>query len=163
MTNEGTGVHQYAVRIDWCGNTGQGTASYSSYARDFSIEAPRKAAIDGSADAAFRGDPNRWNPEELLVASVSACHQLWYLHLCADAGIRVIAYRDAAEGAMRVQAGGAGCFTGVILRPVIELAAESDAKLAATLHERAHELCFIANSVTFPIRVEAEIHVSSNA
>ena len=160
MTRDRVSAHRYLVTITWCGNTGSGTATYTDYERDFSVEADGKAEISGSADPAFRGDPSRWNPEEMLVASVSACHQLWYLHLCADAGVTVLAYRDAAEGLMRLQPDGAGRFTSVTLRPVIELAAGADAKLAAALHQQAHEMCFIANSVGFPIRIEAEIRVS---
>lgn len=162
MARSRVSAHRYIVTITWRGNTGSGTASYTDYGRDFSVEADGKVEIDGSADPVFRGDPARWNPEEMLVASVSACHQLWYLHLCADAGITVLAYRDAAEGLMRLQPDGAGRFTSVMLRPVIELAAGADATLAASLHQRAHEMCFIANSVGFPIQIEAEIHVSPN-
>jgi organic hydroperoxide reductase OsmC/OhrA len=111
--------------------------------------------IPGSADPAFRGDATRYNPEELLVMSLSSCHMLWYLHLCAEAGVIVTAYVDDAVGTLVEVKETGGHFTEVILRPVATLQAGSDAALAAQLHEKAHHLCFVANSVNFPVRVEA--------
>ncbi|QUD86548.1 OsmC family protein [Phenylobacterium montanum] len=150
------GQHRYEVRVEWTGDRGEGTASYRAYDRDHVISAPGKPAIPGSSDPAFRGDAARWNPEELLVASVSACHKLWYLHLCSEAGIAVRAYVDAAEGLM-VEDEKGGHFTSVTLRPEILIRAGDDAALAERLHHRAHELCFIANSVNFPIACEPVI------
>ncbi|MDJ0609640.1 MAG: OsmC family protein, partial [Kiloniellales bacterium] len=112
--------------------------------------------IEGSSDPAFLGDPARHNPEDLLVAALSACHMLWYLHLCAVKGVVVTAYRDAAEGTM-LEEPRKGRFTEVILRPEVTITAESDAERARQLHERAHAECFIANSVNFPVRCEPEI------
>ncbi|HLY56474.1 MAG TPA: OsmC family protein, partial [Stellaceae bacterium] len=105
-----TRQHRYRTTVRWTGNLGTGTASYRGYARAHEIEAPGKPAIPGSSDPAFRGDPARWNPEELLVASVSACHKLWYLHLASEAGIVVTEYVDSAEGEMVEEADGAGRF-----------------------------------------------------
>jgi len=133
-----------------------GTEDYRAYDRDHAIGALAKPSIEGSADAAFRGDPSRWNPEELLVASISACHKLWYLHLCAVAGVCVLAYEDNAEGLMEEDDNGGGRFVQVILRPRISLRAGGDVKLAARLHHDAHEKCFIANSVNFPILFKPE-------
>ncbi|MFS3135322.1 OsmC family protein [Gluconacetobacter sacchari] len=148
--------HRYGVTIVWTGNTGEGTARYGGYERAREIMSPDdgevgKPAIAGSSDPAFRGDPARWNPEELLIASLSACHQLWYLHLCAEAGIVVTAYADAAEGVMAEDAGGGGQFVSVTLRPRVTISAGSDAGQAAALHHRANAMCFIARSVTFPV------------
>ena len=88
--------HHYRVTVTWTGNRGEGTRTYSAYGRDHVIEAAGKPAISGSSDPAFRGDSARWNPEELLLASLSACHKLWYLHLCAVSGLNVLSYQDAA-------------------------------------------------------------------
>ena len=145
--------HQYDIRVRWTGDCGEGTASYRGYARDHVIEAEGKPPIAGSSDPHFRGDAARWNPEELLVASLSACHQLWYLHLCAEAGVVVTAYEDRAEGVMVEQPDGGGAFAKVILRPRVVIRAGS-VRLAHELHERAHALCFIARSMNFPVECE---------
>lgn len=150
-------THRYAVRTIWTGNRGEGTASYRGYARDHVVSAAAKADIAASSDPAFRGDPARWNPEELLVASLSGCHQLWYLALCAEAGVVVVAYEDDAEGEMVEEAGGAGQFVSVTLRPRVTIAAGGDVKAALALHEKAHAMCFIARSVRFPVGCTAEV------
>src|SRR5687767_11345840 len=106
--------HRYAVTVEWTGNLGSGTSAYRAYARDHEIRASGKPAIPGSSDPAFRGDPARWNPEELLVGALAACHKLWYLHLCAEAGIVVTSYVDRAEGVMVEEADGSGRFTGAV-------------------------------------------------
>ncbi|MGA3044823.1 MAG: OsmC family protein [Bryobacteraceae bacterium] len=150
--------HHYAVTVEWTGNTGTGTSGYRDYQRRYEISAGTlKPPIPGSSDPTFRGDPARWNPEELLVASVSACHKLWYLHLCAEAGIVVVAYVDHAAGVMQETPDGSGSFTRVILRPKITLTAGSDMAKARELHHAAHAKCFIANSVNFPVQHEPEI------
>ncbi|MDP9051042.1 MAG: OsmC family protein [Acidobacteriota bacterium] len=154
--------HHYSVTVQWTGNTGTGTSTYRSYERAHEISAEGKAVIAGSADRTFRGDPARWNPEELLLAALSACHQLAYLHLCAVAGIVVVDYADHAEGWMAETPDGAGQFTRVMLRPKVTLAA-GDPALAKELHHEAHEKCFIARSVNFPVENEAEIVASSGA
>jgi organic hydroperoxide reductase OsmC/OhrA len=153
-----TKTHHYSAVVEWTGNTGAGTSGYRSYERRHEISAgSQKPTIPGSSDPAFRGDPARWNPEELLVASLSACHQLWYLHLCAEAGIVVIAYLDHAEGVMEETADGSGCFKRVILRPHVTVAGGSDIVKARELHRAAHAKCFIANSINFPVEHEPEI------
>jgi organic hydroperoxide reductase OsmC/OhrA len=146
--------HSYSVTITWKGNSGAGTSSYRSYQRSHEISSSGKTNIAGSSDPAFRGDPTRWNPEELLVASLSACHQLWYLHLCAEAGVVVKAYVDDAAGVMEETADGSGQFVEVILRPRVGLAPGSDRNKADSLHHEAHAKCFIARSVNFPVRCE---------
>ena len=113
--------------------------------------------MPGSSDPAFRGDPARWNPEDMLVASLSACHKLWYLHFCAVEGITVEAYRDEAHGVMAEDPARGGAFTRVTLRPEVTIRAGDDAALAAELHDRAHHFCFIANSVNFPVHCEPRI------
>jgi organic hydroperoxide reductase OsmC/OhrA len=153
-----TKTHHYVVTVEWTGNTGTGTSGYRGYERRHEIRgADRKPPIPGSSDAAFRGDAARWNPEELLVAALAACHKLWYLHLCADAGIAVVAYVDRAEGIMTEDADGSGRFERVTLRPTITLAPGSDAEKARALHDDAQRKCFVANSVNFPVGHEPTI------
>ena len=149
--------HQYAVRIAWTGNDGTGTQSYRSYRRDHDITVAGKPSIPGSSDPAFRGDPTRYNPEELLVASLSSCHMLWYLHLCAVNGIVVLDYRDDAAGTMQEEDDGGGAFVGVVLKPRVAIAKGGDRGKALALHEEAHHLCFVARSVRFPVEVAPEI------
>jgi organic hydroperoxide reductase OsmC/OhrA len=149
--------HRYAVQVQWTGNRGQGTSTYRAYDRTHDISAAGKPAIPASSDPAFRGDPARYNPEELLVASLSSCHMLWYLHLCADAKIVVTGYADEAEGRMVETADGGGCFTSVVLRPAVTIASGGDVARATELHARAHHFCFIANSVNFEVRCEPTI------
>ena len=145
--------HRYSVNVRWTGNTGKGTADYRSYQRNHEIKVLEKPPILGSADPKFRGDPLRYNPEELLVSALSTCHMLWYLHLCADAGIVVVSYEDRAEGTMEESSEGGGRFVRVTLHPHVRVT--GSAEQAETLHQRAHELCYIANSVNFPIQLEA--------
>jgi len=152
-------THHYNITVRWTGNQGTGTSGYRTYGRQHEITAgPDKPSIAGSSDPAFLGDPTRWNPEELLVASVAACHKLWYLHLCSDAGIIVTDYVDHAEGTMEETAGGVGRFTSVILRPEVKIAPGCDVAKARELHDIAHEKCFIANSVNFPVTLEPRIY-----
>ncbi len=150
--------HRYAAVVEWTGNTGTGTSSYRAYERRHEICSPSlpKPPIPGSSDPAFRGDTTRWNPEELLVASLSACHQLWYLHLCADAGLVITSYVDHAEGVMVEEADGGGRFRRVVLRPVVTFAGAPDLDQARELHHEAHRLCFLANSMNFPVEHEPE-------
>lgn len=151
------GEHHYTVTVDWTGNTGTGTSSYAAYSRDHLIQAAGKPDVPGSSDPAFRGDPARWNPEDMLVASLSACHKLWYLHFCAVEGVVVEEYRDEAQGVMLEDRERGGAFSQVTLRPRVTIRAGCDATLAEALHQRAHHFCFIANSVNFPVRCEPSI------
>ncbi len=147
--------HQYTTRVHWSAK-GEGTKSYRSYSRNFTITVQGKPDIAGSSDPAFRGDALRYNPEELLVASLSSCHMLWYLHLCSVNEIAVLDYRDPATGTME-ERDGSGQFVRVTLRPAIKVSAGSDLARAIALHEEAHRLCFIARSVNFPVDVEPEV------
>jgi organic hydroperoxide reductase OsmC/OhrA len=155
-----TKEHTYSLSVKWTGNLGEGTSAFRSYKRDHEISAPGKAPILSSSDPAFRGDSSRYNPEELLVASLSACHMLWYLHLCSEAGVTVQEYFDEAVGKMVETEEGGGHFAEVILHPRIKITSDSNTELASQLHEKAHRLCFIANSVNFPVLCEPAIEVS---
>lgn len=146
-----TGQHKYNLNVKWTGNKGQGTIDYRSYERSHTVSIDNKANILCSSDPAFRGDKTKHNPEELFVASIATCHMLWYLHLCADAGIVVIDYTDNAEGIMKETEDGGGHFTEVTLNPIVIVADNSMINKANELHNKAHKLCFIANSCNFPI------------
>lgn len=152
MTN-----HRFSTTLRWTGNLGTGTSSYRAYGRDHELSGPLKTSvIAGSSAKTYRGDEARYNPEELLVAALSSCHLLAYLHLCADAGIVVTAYDDSAEGTMRTNPDGSGEFVEVTLRPRVQIADAARRAEAGALHKRAHEVCFIARSVNFPVRCHPE-------
>ena len=148
-------VHTFELNLVWTGNRGSGTDRYTSYDRTHEIHIEGKPVLYGSAHPSFRGNVERHNPEDLLVAALSSCHLLSYLHVCADAGIVVTAYEDHATAVMRATRDG-GHFTDALLRPRVTIAA-GDPQLASALHERAHEGCFIAASVNFPVRCEPVI------
>lgn len=145
-------THSYSLDLRWTGNTGSGTASYRNFERSHELSAPGKQSIAGSSDPAFRGDSASWNPEELLVASLSQCHMLWYLHLCATAKVVVTAYEDHPTGTMAENPDGSGQFTEVTLHPVLVVAAPEMVEKAIALHDEVHKFCFIARSVNFPVR-----------
>jgi organic hydroperoxide reductase OsmC/OhrA len=147
------GQHAYAVEVSWTGNTGSGTSDYRSYRRTCVVRASGKPELAGSADPHFRGDADRWNPEELLVAALSQCHLLSFLHAAAAAGVVVVGYTDAATATMET-AGNGGRMTSVVLHPVVTVAAGSMVDQVPALHETAHHDCFIANSVNFPVTHE---------
>jgi len=143
--------HSYKLNLKWVGNQGSGTSVYAGYSRNHEYRSGAKPMIAGSSDPAFRGDPDRWNPEELLLAAVASCHKLVYLHLCHDHGVNVTAYEDDATGAMVETTQGGGHFTNVTLHPKVTISATSDAQKAHALHHDVSALCFIAQSVNFPI------------
>ena len=146
------GAHEYSSRLIWEGNTGEGTATYAGYGRQYRIVVAGKPDITGSADPAFRGDAVKLNPEDLFVASLASCHMLSYLALCALQGVRVLAYEDDATGTMTVTADGGGKFDEVVLNPKVTISDSKNVALALKLHDKAHEQCFIANSCSVPVR-----------
>lgn len=152
-------LHEYRIGIEWTGNRGTGTSGYRAYGRQLLIRAEGKAALEGSADRTFHGDADRWNPEELLVTALAQCQMLSYLHMAVRAGVVVTAYTDDAVGTMR-QEGMGGAFSDVVLRPRVTVADASMVEAARAAHAEAREVCFIANSVNFPVRHEPEILVA---
>ncbi len=150
-------THSYDVTVTWTGNHGQGTSGYRDYSRDHEVTADGRAPVAASSDPAFRGDPARWNPELELTAALAQCHMLWYLHLCAVAGVVVTGYADDAHGTMAETADGGGHFTEVVLRPRVTVADATMIEKAASLHREANARCFIANSVNFTLRHEPVI------
>ena len=145
-------AHQYRLTVKWTGNRGAGTSDYRSYGREHTINAENKVEISGSSDPVFRGDPTLYNPEEFLVAALSTCHMLSYLHVCVLNGVIVTDYFDNATGTMAETPDGGGHFTEVVLNPVVTVKEEAMIEKADQLHHKASELCFIANSVNFPVR-----------
>jgi organic hydroperoxide reductase OsmC/OhrA len=143
--------HQYELEITWTGNQGTGTSAYKAYSRSHRLSIAGKKEIACSSDSPFMGDPALHNPEDFFLASLSSCHMLWYLHLCADAGVVVIAYDDQAKGTLTIDENGKGRFTEVILSPNITVTEASMISTAIALHQKAHEFCFIANSCSTKI------------
>lgn len=154
------GQHHYTVDIDWQGDLGTGTSGYRDYSRSVELRSIAADPIRGSADKPFRGDPERWNPEQLLLGALAQCHLLSYLHVAVTVGVVVTAYSDSAEGTMTEDGAQSGSFTDVLLRPVVTVASADMVDAARAAHRRANELCFIANSVNFPVRHEPTILVA---
>jgi len=149
--------HRYEVTVEWTGDRGTGTSGYRDFARDHDVAATGRPTIAGSADPAFRGDPQRWNPEDFLVAALAECHMLTFLHLAAVNGVIVTGYVDAATGTMEMNRDGSGQFSEVTLHPVVTVQDESMREKALSLHEPAGEMCFIARSVNFPVRHDGTV------
>ncbi len=150
------GEHQYSITTQWTGNTGTGTSAYQAYERSHTIQVDNKVDLLASSDPAFRGDKTKHNPEELLLASLSSCHMLWYLHVCAEANVVVTDYIDHATGIMIQTADGGGCFKEVTLHPMVTVSNAAMIARANELHTKANELCFIARSVNFAVKHNAE-------
>jgi organic hydroperoxide reductase OsmC/OhrA len=148
--------HSFAVSVEWQGNRGTGTSGYRDFSRAVEVSAAGKHAIQASAARTFHGDADRWNPEEQLVAALAQCHLLSYLHVATAAGVIVESYTDAATGTLHTNADGSGALVEVVLHPVVTISA-GDPAIARALHTDANRLCFIANSVNFPVRHEPTI------
>ena len=144
-------THQYNSILRWTGNTGKGTENYRAYERAYTVSINGKPELEGSSDPAFRGDPAKYNPEEMLVAALSACHMLSFLHFCSAAGVVVLSYSDNATGTMEESPDGNGRFTEVMLRPNVIVKEVSMIEKINALHDKAHQYCFIANSCNFPV------------
>jgi organic hydroperoxide reductase OsmC/OhrA len=150
-------THRYELTLAWTGNRGSGTSGYRDYSRDHQVTAAGRPVLEGSADPAFRGDKTRWNPELELLAALSQCHLMSYLHVCTTAGVVVTGYEDAPYGVMAETDDDGGHFTEVVLRPRVTVAAPEMADAALKLHEDANRKCFIAASVNFPVRHEPAV------
>lgn len=147
--------HHYTTTLRWTGNQGTGTSNYKAFERSHTIETNGKPIIHGSSDPSFRGDPTKYNPEELFLSSLSSCHMLWYLHLCAVNGVQVTRYTDQAMGIMEESSDGSGKFTQVMLNPTVVVSKKSMIDKAHELHGQANQKCFIANSVNFSVQHNA--------
>ena len=149
--------HFYKVDVKWTGNKGSGTSNYSAYDRDFVISAEGKQDIVCSSDPAFMGKKELYNPEELLVSSVSSCHMLWFLHLCANHGIVVESYQDQPVGIMSEDSDGGGRFTRIELNPLITVKEMVEESTMDRLQNQAHEFCFVAASLTCEIAISVTV------
>ena len=150
----GIDLHHYDVTVDWTGNLGTGTSSYRAYSRDHTIQLPSLPPLPGSADPTFHGNAERYNPEQLLLTALAQCHMLSYLHVAVQHGVTFTAYRDHATGTMRLNRDGSGQFEEVTLHPEVTVADPAHRELADEMHHEANRLCFIANSVNFPVHHE---------
>ena len=155
-------THRYDLTTTWTGNRGTGTSGYRDYGRDHEVAAGGRPVLEGSSDPVFRGDKTRWNPELELLAALSQCHMLSYLHVCVTAGVVVTAYEDSPYGTMAETEDGGGYFTEVMLRPKVTVADASMTGKARELHEEASAKCFIASSVNFPVRHEPSTAVAAS-
>ena len=154
-------THNYQVKTEWTGNLGQGTSGYKNYDRSHILKVKGKTAIEASSDPSFRGDPTRHNPEELFLSSLSSCHMLWFLHLCSMEEVIVLDYIDQAEGIMIEENNGKGKFTEVTLNPMITIKEERMASKLDSIHQKANQMCFIANSCNFPVKHNSTFRVVS--
>lgn len=152
-------THTYDLTVTWTGNRGAGTTGIRDYDRDLVISAEGPPDIAASSDPGYLGDPTRWNPEQLFTASISQCHMLWYLGICSRAGVVVHEYTDNAVGTMVSEPDHTARFTEVLLRPRVVVGAADQVEKATALHEQAHAMCFIAQSVNFEVKVDPEIVV----
>ena len=150
-------IHEFPTHITWTGNRGTGTSAYRAYDRTWDMKAEGKEIIQCSNDPMLGGDSSKYNPEDMLIASLASCHMLWYLHLCSDAGVTVLMYEDNPVGVGESEPSGKGRFIEAILRPKITISAESDEEKAVAIHDEIHNYCFIARSVNFPVRFEVKI------
>ena len=151
--------HNYSTIIEWTGNKGTGTSGYREYGRDYTVRISGKPFLEGSSDPAFRGDPAKHNPEDLLLAAVSSCHMLWFLHLAADNGIVVTSYTDHATGVLNLESDGSGRFISIELKPDVAVLDESMVARCGELHVLANRYCFIANSLNFPVTHNGHTYV----
>ncbi|SIO18112.1 OsmC family protein [Agromyces cerinus] len=158
------GEHRYELEVEWQGDRGTGTSGYRDYGRQHVVRTPGKLHdIAGSSDRTFHGDRERWNPEELLLAALSECHMLSYLHVATNHGVVVRGYTDRPVGLMREDGKGGGAFVEAVLRPQVEVADASMLELAGALHAEASAKCFIAASVAFPVRHEPVVVVAASS
>lgn len=149
--------HQFSARVEWTGNLGSGSSGYQAYERSHTVSVNGKPDIAASSDPVFRGDGSKHNPEDFMISALAGCHMLWYLHLCADAGVVVLKYADTACGILLEVPGGGGHFSEVTLNPVVTVADASMMELANTLHKAANAKCFIANSVNFAVKHNPQV------
>jgi organic hydroperoxide reductase OsmC/OhrA len=155
--------HHYRTSLTWKGNLGTGTSGYRAYSRNHDIVVDGKPILHATSDPAFHGDSTRYTPEDLLVSSLSSCHMLWYLHLCAVNGVNVVSYTDEAHGEMLENTDGSGQFLEVTLHPRVVVSEPSMISGATSLHHEANRMCFIARSVNFPVHHKPEVTCYENA
>ncbi len=155
-------THDYAARLRWDGNLGDGTRTYTGYGRDYVVTIAGKQDLRNSADPMFRGSADLHNPEDLFIASISGCHMLTYLALCAKHKINVVAYEDSISGILELTPDGGGKFQQVMLRPTVTITDAAKQDQASKLHNDANRLCFIAQSCSAPVHHEPTIRIAAS-
>ncbi len=121
------------------------------YIKNHTISFEGKSDLHVSAAKAFKGDPSLHNPEDLLLSSLISCHMMSYLYVCSLHQINVLTYTDNATGTLETDEKGSGRFIEVHLQPVVTIDNPAQKELANALHQKANELCFIANSCNFKV------------
>lgn len=145
-------IHNYKLTATWHGNKGTGTSGLKDYDRSHTVTIQGKPELHLTTDNPAVGDKSKWNPEDLLVTAISSCHMLSYLYVCALEGVVITAYTDNATGIMVEHEGGGGRFKEITLNPICEVADENMMEQAIALHHKAHQICYIANSVNFEVK-----------
>ena len=143
--------HLFKVALNWMKKDNISSSSTRIYTKSHHISIEGKPDLEVSAAKAFKGDPNLYNPEDLLLSSLTSCHMMSYLYCCMQYKIEVISYQDHSEATLQVNPDGSGKIVKVDLFPEIIISDSSQIELALSLHKKANELCFIANSCNFPV------------
>jgi organic hydroperoxide reductase OsmC/OhrA len=149
--------HLFKAAINWTSKQNQVDSTKRFYSKSHQIKIEGKPVLEVSAAKAFKGDPELYNPEDLLLSSLVSCHMMSYLYVCAQNGIEVLEYSDNAEATLEVSPNGSGRFVAATLNPKVKILNPDQIQLALDLHQKANELCFIANSCNFPVLHHASI------
>lgn len=151
--------HLFKAEVDWTSNQKPSDSTKRFYSKTHQIIIEGKPVLNVSAAKAFKGDPELYNPEDLLLSSLVSCHMMSYLYVCAQNDIEVLEYSDNAEATLEVAADGSGRFVAVRLYPKVKISNSDKIELAVELHTKANQLCFIANSCNFPVLHEASCKI----
>jgi organic hydroperoxide reductase OsmC/OhrA len=151
--------HLFKAELNWTSNKKQEEITSKFYSKSHQIKIEGKPILDVSAAKAFKGDPELYNPEDLLLSSLVSCHMMSYLYVCFQNGIEVLEYSDNAEATLEVLPNGSGRFTEVRLNPKVKISNPDKIELALNLHFKANQLCFIANSCNFPVLHNASCEI----
>lgn len=151
--------HLFKAELIWTSTKKEEETTSKFYSKSHQIKIEGKRVLDISAAKAFKGDPELYNPEDLLLSSLVSCHMMSYLYVCSQNGIEVLEYSDIAEATLEVSDNGSGRFTEVRLKPKVKISNSDKLELAIELHTKANQLCFIANSCNFPVLHEASCEV----
>ena len=140
--------HKYQLKLNW---TGGSEIDAIQNDRMYEVLIDRKPTIYGSADKPFFGDPEKYNPEDLLLAALSACHMMSFMYVCRKLGIKVYHYEDHATGLLKINQDGTGQFEFAELKPKVKADHMPDGMIFKELNSRAAKLCFIKRSINFTV------------
>ena len=144
-------THQFKIELDWKLPLKTNNNHQRTYIKSHTIYIKDKPNLEVSAAKVFKGDPKLYNPEDLLLSSLTSCHMMSYLYCCAQNNIEVVSYSDESEAFLEVNSDGSGRITKVILNPIVYITDPNQIELANSLHKKANRLCFIANSCNFVV------------